>query len=458
MKRRSLATLAFGGALLAAAMLAACGGGSTPGSLPSTGNSANGSVPSSTKSGVKITLKIHRATHSQSRVRAASKQAGRERPQYISQSAMGLQLVISANAGAASQTIYADISQGSPLCSPLVGNVQTCTIVAPILGTSETFVATELDQKPVNEANGYGSAPTVSTNVLAVGTASTTVNPGTAVSISLGLSPVVAKFFDAGATTAGFDFGDVYGSGRIVVTGNTALGTQGIAVQFNDASNANIFGDPTPLPFVDVNGSPQPVSVTVSPNPLPTGSITLAQYPLPSGASASTSFSIGDDSDEQSGALFLFSLYINNLTAPATITFNNNLSALNNFLQPPAPYGNSLVYNVVPISATAPSGPISVSGDTTATVTGSDYLASAGMDAESAYNAKNRICLDANGTTTDATVASTGAIDTTHWTQTFTITPNAAINPLAQATTCTFVLYDLATGVVTQPITVTVNP
>jgi hypothetical protein len=152
------------------------------------------------------------------------------------------------------------------------------------------------------------------------------------------------------------------------------------------------------------------------------------------------------------------------LTAPATLTFNNALSAINPFTNA-GQTSATMTYTVVPISVSPTTATVAANGGT-ATVTGSDYQAAQWMDAESSYTANSgpywasgsggdESCNTSGGTTL-ATVAPISVIPTsmnsTNWTQTFTIT--GSNNGTG---TCTFYLYDLNALTVTQAVTVTVN-
>jgi hypothetical protein len=148
-------------------------------------------------------------------------------------------------------------------------------------------------------------------------------------------------------------------------------------------------------------------------------------------------------------------------TSGTTVTVNNNLSALNPFFSTPTSYAQTMTYVVVPISASPTTATVAAASGT-ATVTGTDPGAYYGMDAESSYTANNgsywftsgggdESCNTSGGTQL-ATVSPTAGINTTNWTQSFTIT--GANNGTG---TCTFYLFDMDALTVTQPITVTVN-
>jgi hypothetical protein len=489
MQKRVTATLGFGAALLAAVVLAACSsGGTSSGMIPSITGGGTGIKPSTVKNGTRITLKIDRSV-SHHRRNAVSLSA-REKPLYISTQTEGLQIsVSSASASGTTQTVYADLSSSSPLCSPASGgSEETCTLVVPTLGTNENIVATEVDQTPTGEntTTGYGTGFPSGSNILAITSTSVTTTPGTVTDIALGLNPVAANLYDCGALVTNQNFGSdqvknvnnpvsqVQASqpqaslnqvlSRIVVTAGVASGGA-IGVQFSDAAGGSYDADPIPLPFVDVNGSPEPITFTSA-----SSHVTMVAIPSPGPSSTpaySTTGSIPNDGYEWYDCEFLIDVNVDaGLGTPATVTFSNNLSAINLFTG--TNYANTLFYEVVPISVSPTTATIAVTGGVTANVTGSDDLASSGMGAESSYQKRggpipqpiqaplpikqlSGQCIDSRSGRVDATVASAAPIDATTWQQPFTITP-------LLAGTCTFVLYDSDTGVITQPVTVTVNP
>ncbi|MGB6984685.1 MAG: hypothetical protein WBD74_01780 [Candidatus Aquilonibacter sp.] len=457
MRNRVIATLGFGGALLAAAILAACGGGGGAGvagsssALPTTGNGGSGSTPSA-KSGTKITVKIDRAV-------PAHKGSAAKRRAYISFYAEGLQVAVSSTgAGATTQTVYADLSPTSPLCS-MSGSEETCTLTVATLAASETIVATEIDQEPMNDSGGYGTGFPMGSKILAATSTPVTTAPGTVTNLPLGLDPVAVYFAVCGHGTSGSsrNFAEdtapapappaTAPPARIVVTSGVPSTGGVIGVEFSDADSGYYDADPVALPFVDVNGSPTPITITSS-----SSDVTLAPIPNPSPASLtySTSGSIPNDGYEWADCVFLIGVNVDaNLATPAPITFSNNLSALSMFSG--SSYANTFTMEVVPVSASALMGTPSVTGGITATVIGSDYEASNGMGAESVFTADDGECIDtATAGQEDASVTPAGPIDTFLWTQNFTI------NPLI-AGTCTFYLYDVDTKVITAPITVMVG-
>jgi hypothetical protein len=476
MNLQTKATLGLGGALLAASLLAACGSGASSSNspLPNTGNSS-ASNPVPAKSGLQITLKVPNGA-SRSSITSAS--TGREHPLYVSAAARGLEIGVSA--GANSQTVYADISSTSPLCQTQ-GSYRTCTITVPTLGTTEAITGYEADEAPSNEQNGYGNGfqtpgPSQSPgpHLLAIGSATAKItSPGSVNQVSMGLQPIAAQLVDGGATTGGQDSANFQElNGRVVVT---ALGASASplplqAVQIypydaNDCGAACLLEDPTPLPFVDVNGSPEPIKASSS-----STAIVLGVHSPPSPVPTLTPptpgpvISIPNDGYQWGYGALVLNLDINAqalnpASPPATVTVTNDLSAT-----PPSPfiggpYTSTLTYTIAAIGASSPN-PASISlsgtnGSTTASVTGTDMGApSSGIGAESTFTYQNTQtsgnCMDnVTSTQVDAAVSPAGSYDPTTGTQQFTI---AAV---AQGT-CTFYLYDVETSVVTSPVSVTV--
>jgi len=472
MKNRT--TLAFGFALLAAALLAACGGGSqsTPPIVGSPGGP--GATTPTSETAIKIQIPVGLP---KKRPHAA------RRRNYVSMNAMGLQISVSAT-GAPTKTFYADISSTSPLCvypSPLpvqsTMSEATCTITVPTLAASETINALEVDTTPTGEnvSTGLGTGFTTTSNILGVGSGTAVATAGTSTTW-VALNPVVKTLFDCPYATSYINnpslqnFGDdTTGSPRLVVTaGLAAVGQFG--VEFFDAAMGWYFALPSPLPaglvpspqpFVDVNGSSTPITITSN-----NANITL--YALSSPSPAASPFAVTTSMPDNRYYLYncIFLIDVNTsaaLTAPApgatppTITFANNLTAslpAPYVTSAPGNYGSTLVYVVAPVAVTPNTANVAVTGSVTATVTGSDYGATSGMGAESAYAANDGNCKDTTTTSqVDATVVG-AAINTTTWQQVFTITP-------VHAGTCQFILYDIDTNVVTTtvtPVTVTVGP
>jgi len=456
----------FGAALVCAALLVACGGGGG-GSSPVAGGSLSGGDHSANaqSTGTRVTIVINRTpgkAHTQSTPRRGA-QASR-RPKYLSTNAAGLQLTVSAS-GVASQTVYADVSGSSPLCTTS-SSIETCVITVPTLAASEQFSALETDSLPNSESAGYGTGFPTGSNILGAINASETVQLGGANAIGLELGPVTGHFYDCSGNQAppaslpqpyGTNFGidqstrndDNYAIGsRIVVTGGVAV-TGSMATEFCDPAGGYDDYDSTPAPFVDVNGSPTPITLTSNSSGLTLAPIVNNGTAPPTSAYAQTA-SIANDSYEWYDCVFEIGVKTSaSFTAPATIVVNNNLTAINPFTS--SNYASAMTYTVVPITVSPTTATVSASGGT-ATVTGSDNSATSGMQATSSYAADgDGYCMDSNSNIL-ATVAQTASINTTNWTQSFQITGNSN-----GTGTCTFYLQDVNAGTVTQVVTVTVN-
>jgi hypothetical protein len=441
--KRTGTTLGIGGAILAAALLAACGGGGglQSAALPSAGGGGNN--PATHTSGTRITLTVPRGTPKTRRPALA----GGTHRNYVSMDAQGLQIAISSTgSNATTTTEFVDISSTSPLCTPLVFGTSetTCSFTIPTVAANETIVATEVDQTPTNEnaTTGFGTGFLNSTNILAVGTTSVAVTGGVT-NVSLALNPVAAQLFqDCSLSTPNFGEASNNEVNRLVVTAGVAVGGQ-FFVGHDDEAFGFLDVDPTPLPFVDVNGSPTPITLSAS-----SSDVTLAAVPSPAPAATpplAQTASIPNDGFNFFDCALLIDINVSaNLTAPATITVKNNLTATSP-ISARAPYPSTVTYTVIPLSVTPATASVAIGAATTATVTGSDFEGRDGM-----FPPTN--CVDtANPSQVDANVTPNASINSGTWLQAFTITPTTA-------GTCTFTLEDDDTDVVTTPVTVTVNP
>ena len=392
-------------------------------------------------------------------------------PKFISDNAEGLQITV-AGSGVTSQTIYADVSGSSPLCTTS-NSIETCVLNVPTLTASEQLTALEVDELPTGEnSSGYGTGFPSGSNILGGIGASATVQLGASNAIGLQLGPVIASFYDCSpgltpptalpqtySTNFGIDGSGVDNAGsgynrasRIVVTAGVAS-TGSIVPFFYDPSGDCEFYDTTPAPIVDVNGSPTPITLTSN-----FSGLTLA--PIVSNGTAPPASAYVQNASISSEAYFWYDCFISfvgvkasaSLASPATIVLSNNLTALNPYLTPPSSYAGSWTYTVVPISVSPTTATVSQASGT-AMVTGSDYGAYHGMGAASSYANEQYGDYNCNtsGGTTLATVGA-GALNTTNWTQPFTITGSSN-----GTGTCTFYLYDKLAGTVTQAVTVTVN-
>jgi hypothetical protein len=469
MKRRNLAMLAAP-VLMAATVLAACSGGgtgATHGAVPA--GAAPTATPAQTaSSGAHLVITIDRTPKARKRANASAKRTGaaaKRSPKFIGSSAQGLQIAVSTTAGTpTTQTVYADISTTSPLCTTGGSGTYTatCTIPIPTVGASESITATEVDTTPATPVvNGMGTGFPSTSNILAVGTTTLTGAAGTTTNVSLGLSPVAAAWYDCGslAISGNSSDDDDYpnmGKGRIVVTAGTPA-TFVLQPEFEDVDYDYLDYDATPLPFVDVNGSPVPIAVTASSThvgaePFYNVNYSNAAESWPQNPVYSQSTTIPNDGYEWFNCLFdVGAEYDGQTTATSTITLDQSLTAIPQFTGTAtggASYETAFgpaVYTIVPLSATPASVTVGVTAGTTATVTGSDDEGTGGMIASTCSG------------TGSVTITPNGGIDTTSWTQGFTVTP-------VTAGSCTFTLLDEnlipehGSSVPSNTVTVTINP
>ena len=471
--QRNILALAFG-ASLAVAALAACssGGGSSNTVPPTAGSLPAGSTTASLAAGT-LTLTINRNKPAQlKRPHANAKNRGAQgtrKPAYISYSANGLQVTVaSTGSSPISKTIYADISSSSALCTTNVTtNISTCSITVPTLATSETVTATEVDQTPTGDTNGYGTGFPATVNILAAGTTTATITGG-AVAIALGLSPVWEEAYNCaygspnGSTNAEVD--ETNGVNRILVTAGLAQNAYFYDCVYDATGKAPYSSAsplPSPLPYADVNASPEPITLTSSTQHVLLQLYTPSNYPnggpTPAPAYAQT-VSSANQADLYYNYFLCISMQLDGaLTSPATVTQKNNLSAANPF---PAAnvHSGPVIFTVVPISVSPLTASVSLSGVNTATVTGSDYEGTGGMGVSGDPSDTNNYlgqCVDGGGIAL-ALVAQSAPMNTTTWLQPFTITGTAP-------GTCTFYLFDIngknyhGTGTESQAVTVTVN-
>jgi hypothetical protein len=381
---------------------------------------------------------------------------------------MGLQLTVSAT-GIASQTVYADISSSSPLCSTS-NDIETCVIALPTLATNEQFVALETDSIPSSEnPSGYGAGFGTNSNILGAISQSKTVQLGASNAIGLELGPVSGHFYDCSAgISAPASLPAVYsanfgidssvandpttGSRIVVTTGVAATGL--IAPLFcNPGPDDNYTDyDTTPAPFVDVNGSPTPITLTSNASSLTLVPIVNNGTAPPASAYAQTA-SIANDGFVWFDCSFFVGVKTSvSFSGSATIVVNNNLTAINPFFSSPSSYASTMTYTVAAISVSPTAVTVSADGTTTtANVTGTDFGAINGMDAESAYPNYDYQC-ESSGGTVLAMIQSNGSINTTTWQQSFKVYGNNN-----GTGTCTFFVTDDQAETVTQPITVTIN-
>lgn len=478
--QRNILSLALGASMIGAAALAACSGGVGSSTTPGLSGSSSPALPNTTtttttngSTGLELVLKVPRtSTQTTAAQRAA---LGSRKPAYVSADANGLQVAVTS--GSTTKTVYADISSSSPLCTNS-SPTATCTIAVPTVGASENIVATEVDQTPSSEntTTGYGSVFPNNSNVLAVGTTSATTTAGTLTTVTLGLSPVWERTLALTASTMPNAYNDYAAFSQVNAGWDTTdnrmtitAGSQSVylAAYLEDADGKSYDVDPTPLPFVDVNGSPEPITVTSNLSAVQVAPLKNPAFPTPAPSYGLTA-SAPNDNYIWFNTCLMYGVQTTAFVPPATatLTLSNNFQATSPFsgsayaTAPPA-----ITITAVPINVTPTSASVHVSstnGPTTATVTGSDYGATAGMAAAGSVATSTGLlqnpdtnlgkCMDTTSTSTeDASVTSNGSIDTSTWTQSFTVTGLAA-------GTCTFYLADADTGTVSQLVTVTVDP
>jgi len=475
--RSKLTVSLLGAATLAAATLAACGGGGG-----GTHATPLGAAPTSTPLGspastARITLTIpENGTQSHkpgARLRHAAA-AGKRVPKYIDNYATkGLQIIVTA--GSSTQGVYVDVSGSSPvtLCTT-TNDIETCTLTVPVLAASETLTVTAVDVTPTAEGTngnlpGYGSGFS-GADVLSVGTTTATLVAGQTTPISLVLGPVMAQLYDCGWNIIANASGDYEAVDNAQGTGLQAGNTPANRILFTQGTAGSLYQSPTtndydydtptwssPAPaFVDVNAMPEAVTATSSLQhvglyavPAPGG--TLNGWPTPGPSYTYTpTVSFPDFSWAwQYGYSTVMAIsYDGSASAGGTIVVSNDLSATTSLVT--TPYTTTMTYYVAFVGASPTALTLETSvlaSDHTGTVTGSDFEAAAqGMEAGSTTGSGNGNC-DSGGTTLATIVA--GTMNTTTWTQPFTVTATTA-------GTCTFYLSDVFSGQPSQQVTVTI--
>jgi hypothetical protein len=472
--RSNLTVSLLGAGTLAAAVLAACGGGGGTHATPL------GAAPTSTPLGspastARITLTIpENGTQSHkpgARFRHAAA-AGKRTPKYIDQYATyGLQIIVTA--GSSTQGVYVDASNSSPVCTTTDG-VKTCTLTVPVLAASETLTVTAVDVKPTSEGTngnppGYGSGFT-GADVLSAGTTTATLVAGQTTPISLVLGPVMAQLYDCGWNIIANASGDYEAPDNAPGTGlqagntpaNRILFTQGTAGSLYQAPSTTDYGEDAPVwsspapAFVDVNGAPEALTVTSSlqhvglyavpgtpSNDFPTPGPSYTYTPTVSFPDYSWAWLFEGYSNVMAIS------YDGSASAGGVIVATNNLSATTSLVA--TPYTTTMTYNVAFVGASPTALTLQTSvlaTNHTGTVTGTDFEAAhEGIEAGSLAGSGNGDC-KSSGAVTLATIVA-GTMNTTTWTQTFTVTATTV-------GTCTFYLSDTITGRPSQQVTVTI--
>jgi hypothetical protein len=491
--------------IIAMGALAGCGSGSGSGAsapqIPAAADAApssgSGSTVAAQGTTTRLTFTIDRApdtlaTQSALRAELSARRsnAANRSPQFISAGIGGLQVTIAS--GAATQTLYYAATTSSPVCSVNAGSVETCTLSVPTLGATETISAIEVDNAPNNESmtTGQGTAFPANSRVLAIGSETLTLTPGVVNAVSLSLDPVIDQLIDFArmsrvfsnniAVDAVLSYLTPFPSPRIIVTPNTsgssfanpagldATGyfTKAVVCTTNPTSSC------TGQPFADVDGSLVPVAVTSNSAAITVYPIPIYQLPnyygdpfpapLPTPPFSQTA-SIVDSSlfyyAGCCGGMLDVAYSGAALSGGETITVTNNLIATPpTFTGAPVgsagaqtgPYTASLTYNIVTISAAPAMFSFASTSAAAQVVTGTDPGATTAMlSANAPANSSVVPTADTscvNGGMTIATIvagAFAGGI------QQFTISP-------AAAGTCSFVLIDSDTNVVTNTVSVTV--
>jgi len=398
------------GALIAAGILAACGGGggnaltSSP-RIPSASPSAGSAATQTTGTKLTLTFKPGKTTFGKHGF-AAHRAAGASRsPKLISGSTTGLQIAITS--GTTSTTLYVDTTAAGANCTTnQTTSLETCSLILPTIGTTESIAVTTVDQLPTADTNGRGSGFPVNTNALGVGIASVTPAPGVLTTVNIAVNPVASSMFDCGVQGFGAsrvaeeDAYAQYGAyasppaspppaNRFVVTPGTPATFEWQPIWLDADGNAPSVAQ-SPQPFVDVNDAPVPITISSSSTHVSVATFqngTNGESPPPAGPFAQT-ISLPDMSYTTNG--FFFFIYIaydgsypTPGATPATITYANNLTAPRPFTSPAATYGFTVAIPIAPVTVVSP-GPIAsptltIPSGGTANLIGYDLLAANGM-------------------------------------------------------------------------------
>ena len=461
-------------ACAAAAVLAACGGGSgsraaVPANVTSTPSGNSGTTGTLGTSHIVIHVKrssgrkgaaivrtaksaAHATTHAQSAKRSM---AAVRKAKYVAGGIAGLQVTVVS--GTSSKSVYADLDGSSALCTPN-GNAndgtgdETCTISAPILGANEMVTVDELDQEPTDDgtngnAQGYGDGFPTNARIIAAVTSPETINVGGGIAnIALTPNPVTTDIFDCDILNAG-DGGDYSdpvttdGTERMVFTSGTPATAQGLFQIEAGGYPLGVAGQP----WSDVNASPTPITATVQSGPATIAAELNPGAGLTANPTYGTTATFADSVTESylNGDCFNLVLDVNydGSTTPSIIYLSNNLTAINPWTMQ-TQYA-SFGYAVVPMVLTPPSpntlGALDIGAN--ATVTATDYEAANGITTSGT-------CTNGSGTEI-ASVTPVGSIDSTSWTQQFTITGVAEGS-------CSLTVTDSASGVLSNSVPVTV--
>ncbi|HTW86086.1 MAG TPA: hypothetical protein VMD91_18590 [Candidatus Sulfotelmatobacter sp.] len=474
----------------AALLLAACGGGGGTASVPhATGGSPSSAPTAAPASGsqARLTVKINRAASTRPKKTSAAAArhgaAAKRSPKYVSTASDGLQIAVTA--GGTTKTQYVDITQSSAACTN-GGGVETCTFAIPWLAASETIAVTEVDEAPTDEGtNGLpayeGDGFPTNSNILGVGSTQATLTPGTVTNVQLGISAVVGGWYNCwpGIDTASGDTptsnasfsvesnGNDVGTGvtdRVAVTsGAPAQGF--VTPEFADPDGGWYDPDAVALPFVDASGAAAPLTLVSS-----TSGVTVAPFANPGFANDAGALSltpssttppgyaqtatIPNDGYEWAECVFIIGInYDGQSTSPSTVTLSNGpivngsnvgTSTATGTLYNPAsgsfavgPYNATVTYAIDPISASVSANTASLASGATATVMGS------------APGARTAMTLAGGGASESCSGTGAGTVTAGSSANTFSVTP------VAQGT-CSFQVADGDTGVLSNPVTVTI--
>jgi hypothetical protein len=487
MKRSIFAVL-----VLAGTTLVACSGGGTgshnalPSATGTTAPATNGKGNGLSGPTAKITITIPRHTASGKGKHASAVRglrgktlAARRTPKEVSENTQGLQIAVTGNG--TTQTVYADASSHSSLCTTIQNPQstwadQSCTLEVPVVAASETITVDAVDVTPNDEGvngnpPGYGDGFS-NGHVLDAGTTTASLTAGATTPISLALGQVTGGFYDCGyanlsnssyvaydsdapdetpaSLPAGYNSTDNSTAlGRIVFTAGQAGWIQVTPWLADWDDDTDGFASPSPA-LVDVNASPQAVTATTSLQHVGLATST-ATAPLgccgapptpPPFASTTSSVTISDQSYFwMYDAMPVIDVVYDGSTAAVagTINVKNNLTATDLFGN--LPYTFVVPYTVAFVSAIPTSLSLALDGTNSLTVTGTDFQAAAnGMVSSNCVNGSN----------TQLATVTAGTMNTTTWQQTFTVTATAT-------GTCYFILVDRETGVVSQQVTVTIG-
>jgi len=448
-------TLLIAGGFVTAALLAACGGGGSGATAASPHVSPSAALPtgSTPTSGTRITFTIPATTkHAQQkngRSQARAAVAAKRTPKFVSGSTLGMQ--ISVTSGTTTNTVYADTSASGGNCTTDTNTgVETCSVIVPTVGTTETIAVTTVDQTPIGDTNGYGTGFPANANVLGIGSSNLTATLGGITNASVTVMLVVTDYAEYGAvesSAAIYADGDYFYPNasnpvtRFVVQAGTANRWYLLSAEADADDNAPA-SFPTTSTLIDVNGSPAPLSFTSNSTDLTLSTYAGSNVSNPPSTPSDT-ITIPDTSYFGDDGFLYIGVNDDGLAAPgSTITYSNGLTAIN-------PYSGvsqavTAQYVLAPITVTSGTT-ATVTQNQTTTVTVSDWGATSGLypvdnlgvvATSGSANCYNTNALP-NGIHDVVATITPGALPTgPPWTQSFTVTGANTSGP------CTFSLVD----------------